>query len=49
MNSSNQMDHSLAKIHSLINFLNYGSDDKYRFDDIELKGKKNEKLASKIQ
>jgi hypothetical protein len=43
------MDNSLAKIQSLIHFLNYGNDDKYRFDDVEMKGRKNEKLANKIQ
>lgn len=34
MYSSNQMDQSLAKIQSLISYLNYGNDDKYRFDDV---------------
>jgi len=43
------MDQSLAKIQSLIHYLNYGSDDKYRFDDVEFRAKRNEKLASKIQ
>lgn len=43
------MDQSLAKMQLLLQFLNYGSDDKYRFDDIEYKAKRNEKLTAKIQ
>ena len=42
------MDQSLPKIQALIQFLNYGADEKYRFDDTELKEKKNQKLLLKI-
>ncbi len=34
MYSNNQMDQSLPKIQSLIQYLNCSQDDKYRFDDI---------------
>lgn len=43
------MDQSLAKIQALIQYLNYGADDKYRFDDAEFRAKRNEKLAAKIE
>lgn len=46
--SNGQMDQSLAKIQNLIQFLNCGADKKHRFDDAELKEKRNEKLAAKI-
>jgi hypothetical protein len=43
------MDQSLTKISALVGFLNYGGDDKYRFDDLESRGKRNNKLETKIQ
>lgn len=48
MYSNSQMDQSLAKIQSLIHYLNYGADEKYRFDDMEFRAKRNEKLTAKI-
>lgn len=42
------MEQSLSKIQSLIQFLNCGQDDKYRFDDIEFRTKRTDKLAHKI-
>lgn len=43
------MDQSLAKMQLLIQFLNYGQDDKYRFDDVSFKAKRHERLNVKIQ
>lgn len=43
------MDQSLPKIQSLINYLNYGEDGKYRFNDLEFRAKRNNKLEAKIQ
>ena len=33
---------------TLIKYLNYGEDDKYRFDDLEFRDKKTKKLVAKI-
>lgn len=35
------MEQSLAKMQLLIQYLNYGQDDKYRFDDVSFKAKKH--------
>ena len=43
------MEQSLAKIQTLIQYLNCSQDDKYRFDDIEYRAKRNEKLAVRIE
>lgn len=48
MYSNGAMEHSLGKIQALIAFLNFGMDERYRFDDLEVRGKRCEKLAGKI-
>lgn len=49
MYSTGQMDQSLAKIQSLISFLTFGQNERYLFDDLELREKKNAKLNNKIE
>jgi hypothetical protein len=44
MNNNNKMEQCLNKISALVGFLNYGADDKYRFDDMEIRAKCNNKL-----
>lgn len=42
------MDQSLSKLQALINFLTFVQNDKYMFDDLELRDKRNAKLSAKI-
>jgi hypothetical protein len=48
MNNDNKFDTLLEKILRLIGMLNYGSDETYHFEDIELRDKKIARLRALI-
>ena len=49
MNTNGKMDGLLEKLQLLIKYLNIGEDEKYRFDDIEFRDRKLNKLGKKIK